>query len=120
MVANTSATRVAGNLSNTTFQSDTKAIFSQLTKSFKALTSEQIISWNASWLRHRKAVPPLGSKSKISGLNLYLRLNYWVVACGGTAQDTPPSLLGVDAPAEATLSLTASAFTLTLTAFPLM
>lgn len=107
-----------GNPSNTTFQSDTKAIFSQLTKSFKALTSEQIISWNA-LAQTQEGRSTLGSKSKISGLNLYLRLNYWVVACGGTAQDTPPSLLGVDAPAEATLSLTASAFTLTLDSVPL-
>ena len=107
-----------GNPSNTTFQSDTKAIFSQLTKSFKALTSEQIISWNA-LAQTQEGRSTLGSKSKISGLNLYLRLNYWVVACGGTAQDTPPSLLGVDAPAEATLSLTASAFTLTLASVPL-
>ena len=80
-----------GNPSNTTFQSDTKAIFSQLTKSFKALTSEQIISWNA-LAQTQEGRSTLGSKSKISGLNLYLRLNYWVVACGGTAKDTPPSL----------------------------
>ncbi len=106
-----------GNASNTASQSDIKAIFSQLAKGFKSLTSEQIIAWNA-LAQTQEGRSTLGSKSKISGLNLYLRLNHWVVACGGTALDTPPVLAGVDAPAEATLDLSASAFTITLDSIP--
>ncbi len=106
-----------GNASNTASQSDIKAIFSQLAKSFKSLTTEQIIAWNA-LAQTQEGRSTLGSKSKISGLNLYLRLNHWVVACGGSALDTPPSLAGVDAPAEATLALSASAFTITLDSIP--
>lgn len=106
-----------GNASNTASQSDVKAIFSQLAKGFKSLTSEQIVAWNA-LAQTQEGRSTLGSKSKISGLNLYLRLNHWVVACGGSALDTPPSLAGVDAPAEATLALSASAFTITLDSIP--
>ena len=49
----------------------------------------------------------LGTASKISGANLYTRLNYWIVQTGGEALATPPSLVGVDAPAEADLDLSA-------------
>lgn len=106
-----------GNSSNTSFQGDVKAIFAQLTKSFKTLTSAQIAAWN-SLAQTQEGRSVLGSKAKISGLNLYLRLNHWVVSCGGTALTTPPSLTGVDAPSEATLALSSSAFTITLTSIP--
>ena len=106
-----------GNSSNSASQGNVKAIFRQLTKSFKSLTAEQIAAWNA-LAQTQEGRSTLGAKTKISGLNLYLRLNHWVVACGGSALDTPPSLTGVDAPAEATLSLTASAFTITLDSIP--
>lgn len=106
-----------GNSSNTSFQGDVKAIFAQLTKSFKTLTSAQITTWN-SLAQTQEGRSVLGSKAKISGLNLYLRLNHWVVSCGGTALTTPPSLTGVDAPSETTLALSSSAFTITLTSIP--
>jgi len=106
-----------GNSSNTTSQGDIKAIFSQLAKSFKSLTQAQIAAWN-SLAQTQEGKSILGSKAKISGLNLYLRLNHWVVAAGGTALVTTPVLAGVPAPADATLSLTASAFTLTLASIP--
>ena len=47
-----------------------------------------------------------------------MRLNYWVVYCGGTAMTTPPTLTGVDAPASATVAISASAMTFTLSAIP--
>ncbi|HHV03485.1 MAG: hypothetical protein WCQ69_07045 [Bacteroidales bacterium] len=106
-----------GNTSSTASQSDVKAIFSQLAKSFKTLTSSQIAAWNA-LAQTQEGRSTLGTRSKISGLNLYLRLNHWVVACGGTALATPPTLAGVESPASATLSLSASAFNITLDSIP--
>ncbi len=106
-----------GNSSNTASQGDIKAIFSQLAKCFKSLTQAQIAAWN-SLAQTQEGKSILGSKAKISGLNLYLRLNHWIVACCGTALVTPPVLSGVPAPSIATLSLTASAFTLTLASIP--
>ena len=50
--------------------------------------------------------------------NLYMRLNYWVVFCGGTALANPPALTGVDAPASASCEITSSAMTFTLSAVP--
>lgn len=106
-----------GNTSNSSFQSEVKAIFNQLAKSFKSLTSSQIAAWNAlAQTQEGKSV--LGSKAKISGLNLYVRLNHWILACGETLLSNPPTLAGVVAPSEATLSLTSSAFTLTLASVP--
>jgi hypothetical protein len=106
-----------GNSSNSASQGNVKAIFRQLTKSFKSLTAEQIAAWNA-LAQTQEGRSTLGAKTKISGLNLYLRLNHWVVACSGTALVTPPALTGVEAPSDATLSLTSSAFTLTLASIP--
>ena len=110
-------TRGYGNSSNSASQGDVKAIFRQLAKSFKSLTSAQIAAWNT-LAQTQEGRSTLGTKAKISGLNLYLRLNHWIVACGGTALATPPSLTGVVAPSDATLSLTSSAFTLTLASIP--
>lgn len=106
-----------GNSSNTASQGDIKAIFLQLAKSFKTLTSSQISAWN-SLAQTQQGKSVLGDKAKISGLNLYLRLNHWILATGGTALASPPSLTGVEAPAAATIALTASAFTLTLDSIP--
>lgn len=106
-----------GNSSSTSSQGDVKAIFLQLTKGFKSLTSQQIVAWN-SLAQTQAGRSVLGSKGKISGLNLYLRLNHWVVACGGNALVTPPELVGVNAPSAATLALSSSAFTLTLASIP--
>ncbi len=105
------------NSSNSASQSDIKAIFSQLAKSFKFLTQAQIAAWN-SLAQTQEGKSILGSKAKISGLNLYLRLNHWVVASGGVALVTPPVLSGVPSPSSASLSLTASAFTITLASIP--
>ncbi len=60
----------------------------------------------------------LGTASKITGANLYTRLNYWIVQTGGVALATPPTLVGVDAPAEADLDLSADAFNFQLTDMP--
>lgn len=59
-----------------------------------------------------------GDPTKITGSNLFMRLNYWVVFCGGDILTLPPTLSGVDAPAAATLALSDEAFTLTLASIP--
>ena len=56
--------------------------------------------------------------AKISGANLYSRLNFWIVKCGGAALSTPPNLVGVEAPAEAELDLSAETFSFQLTDMP--
>ena len=56
--------------------------------------------------------------SKITGSNLYMRLNYWIVYCGGEALTVPPTLRGVEAPSGAAISLTADTFTFTLDSEP--
>ena len=101
----------------TSAQASVKSIFKQLSQSWKNLTNAQILAWNA--LANTQAGKHvLGTSSKISGANLYSRLNFWIVKCGGTALSTPPTLAGVDAPADATVVLSASAFTFTLASIP--
>ena len=47
-----------------------------------------------------------------------MRLNYWVVYCGGNIMETPPTLSGVEAPAAATIVLSSSEMTFTLAEIP--
>lgn len=93
----------------TAAQSSVKAIFKQLSQSWKGLTNAQILAWN-SLANTQKGKSVLGTSSKISGANLYSRLNFWIVKAGGVALATPPALVGVDAPCEADISLTAANF----------
>ena len=58
------------------------------------------------------------NSAKISGANLYSRLNYWIVACGGDALANPPALQGVEAPTEAVVTLTPTKFTFELESEP--
>ena len=106
-----------GGNSNTTYQASVKSIFKQLSQGWKNLTEAQILAWN-NLAQSQAGRSVLGSNAKISGLNLYQRLNFWVVKCGGTAMSNPPTLMGVDAPASAAIVLTDEAFTLTLASIP--
>ena len=45
-------------------------------------------------------------------------MNYWIVQTGGAALAPPPTLVGVDAPAEADLDLSTEAFNFQLTDIP--
>ena len=101
----------------TSDQASVKSIFKQLSQSWHNLTNAQILAWNAA-ANTAQGKSILGSKAKISGANLYMRLNYWVVYCGGTALVSPPSLVGVDAPAAAEVAISSSAMTFTLSAIP--
>ena len=56
----------------------------------------------------------LGTGAKISGANLFTRLNYWIVACGGQPVVIPPTLLGVENPSSATIVCQGETFTFKL------
>ena len=101
----------------TSAQAAVKSIFKQLSQSWKNLTNAQILAWNAlAQTQAGKSV--LGTSAKISGANLYSRLNYWIVFCGGEALSNPPALQGVEAPTEAVVTLTPTKFTFELEGEP--
>lgn len=106
-----------GGKTGTSSQAGVKSIFKQLSQGWKNLTAQQIQAWN-NLAQSQAGRSILGTNAKISGLNLYQRLNFWVIKCGGSAMSNPPVLGGVDAPADATVVLSASAFTLTLASVP--
>ena len=101
----------------TSGQASVKAVFKQLSQAWQSLTNEQILAWNSA-AQSAEAKSVLGTKTKITGANLFMRLNYWVVFCQGSIMTAPPALTGVDAPAAATLTLTDEAFTLKLDSIP--
>ena len=97
----------------TSAQAAVKSIFKQLSQSWKHHTNAQILAWNAlAQTQAGKSV--LGTSAKISGANLYSRLNFWIVKCGGAALSTPPILVGVEAPAEADIDFSADPFNFSL------
>ena len=98
-------------------QAKVKGIFKQLSTQWKSLTNAQILAWNKLALS-QEGRSVLGTKAKISGSNLFSRLNYWIVACGGTALTTPPTLVGVENPAAATIVCNATTFTFALASVP--
>lgn len=106
-----------GGSARTSAQASVKSIFKQLSQAWKNLSNAQILAWNALALTQAgKSV--LGTSAKISGANLFTRLNYWVVACGGNVMQNPPTLQGVEAPTEAVITLTPSKFTFELEGEP--
>ena len=106
-----------GGAARTSAQAAVKSIFKQLSQSWRNLTNAQILAWNAlAQTQAGKSV--LGTTSKISGANLYSRLTYWIVACGGQAIANPPALQGVEAPTEAVITLTPTKFTFELEGEP--
>ncbi len=106
-----------GGNTRTAAQAAVKSIFKQLTQSWRNLTNAQILAWN-SLATSQAGKSVLGTSSKISGANLYSRLNFWIVKCGGAALTTPPTLVGVEAPTEAVISLSADSFDFELEAVP--
>ena len=62
--------------------------FKQLSTSWKALSNAQILAWNK-LAGTQAGHSVLGSSSKISGANLFMRLNYWIVYCGGEILQAP-------------------------------
>lgn len=98
-------------------QSAVNSIFKQLSQSWRALSNAQILSWNA-LANTQKGKSVLGTSSKISGANLYSRLNFWIVKSGGTAVSDPPALVGVESPASAEVVCSGDTFTLQLPEIP--
>ena len=106
-----------GGSTRTSFQASVKAVFKQLSQAWKGLTNAQILAWNAA-ANTAEGRSVLGTKSKISGCNLFMRLNYWVVYCGGSIMTAVPTLAGIEAPADATVVLSSSAMTFQLADIP--
>lgn len=102
-----------GGSTRTSYQSSVKAVFKQLSQAWQGLTNARILAWNAA-ANTAQGKSVLGTKAKITGSNLFMRLNYWVVYCGGNIMETPPTLSGVEAPAAATIVLSSSEMTFTL------
>ena len=94
-------------------QAKVKGVFKRLTTMWRGLTNDQILAWNKLALS-QEARSVLGTKGKISGANLFTRLNYWIVACGGSPETTPPTLLGVENPSGATIVCQGDTFTFKL------
>ena len=106
-----------GGSTRTSYQASVKAVFKQLSQAWKGLTNAQILAWNAA-ANTAEGRSVLGTKSKISGCNLFMRLNYWVVYCGGSIMTAVPTLGGVETPADVTLTLTSAAMTFQLAEIP--
>ena len=97
----------------TSDQAKVKGIFKMLTTRWKSLTPAQILAWNKLALS-QEGRSVLGTKAKISGSNLFTRLNYWVVACGNAVMVNPPELAGVETPSGATVVANGNVFTFQL------
>ena len=106
-----------GGSTRTSYQASVKAVFKQLSQAWKSLTNAQILAWNAA-ANTAEGRSVLGTKGKISGCNLFMRLNYWVVYCGGSIMTAVPTLSGVETPDDVTLVLSASAMTFQLASIP--
>ena len=106
-----------GGSTRTSYQSSVKSVFKQLSQAWQGLTNAQILAWNAA-ANTAQGKSVLGTKAKISGANLFMRLNYWVVYCGGSILQNPPTLSGVDAPASATVVIDSTTMTFQLASIP--
>ena len=101
----------------TSDQAKVKSVFKMLTTKWKTLTNEQILAWNKLALS-QAGRSVLGTSAKISGSNLFTRLNYWVVTLGGQVMVTPPELNSVEAPSTATIVCQGDTFTFKLDEAP--
>lgn len=106
-------TRGTGSKKRTADQATIKSIFRLLTQSWKNLTQPQIVQWNNA-AKSQSGRRVLGQKAQLTGSNLYLRLNFWVVRCGGQPLSTPPELSGVEQPSAAMAAISSSSFILRL------
>ena len=106
-------TRGTGSKKRTADQATIKSIFRLLTQSWKNLTQPQIVAWNNA-AKSQSGRRVLGQRAQLTGSNLYLRLNFWVLRCGGQPLTTPPELTGVEQPSAATAAISSSSFILRL------
>ena len=97
----------------TSDQAKVKSVLKMLTTKWKTLTNEQILAWNKLALS-QEGRSVLGTKAKLSGSNLFTRLNYWIVTLGGQVLVTPPEINSVEAPSSATIVCQGDTFTFKL------
>ena len=110
-------TRGHGTKKRTADQSVIKSIFRLLTQSWKNLSAEQIQAWNQA-AKSQSGRRVLGQKAQLTGSNLYLRLNFWVVRCGGQPLSLPPTLTGIEQPAVAAAAISDGSFMFRLGSVP--
>ena len=106
-------TRGTGSKKRTADQATIKSIFRLLTQSWKNLSQPQIVQWNNA-AKSQSGRRVLGQRAQLTGSNLYLSLNFWVVRCGGQPLTTPPELSGVEQPSAAMAAISSSSFILRL------
>lgn len=110
-------TRGHGTKKRTADQSVIKSIFRLLTQNWKNLSPDQIQAWNQA-AKTQSGRRILGQKAQLTGSNLYLRLNFWVVRCGGQPLSLPPTLTGIEQPAVAAAAISDGSFMFRLGSVP--
>ncbi len=110
-------TRGTGSKKRTVDQAAVKSVFKLLQQSWKNLGTAEIVAWNNAAKSH-SGRRVLGQKAQLTGANLYLRLNFWVVRCGSQPLTSPPLLAGIEQPAVAGAAISDSSFMFRLNSVP--
>ena len=110
-------TRGTGSKKRTADQATIKSIFRMLQQNWKHLTQAEIVAWNNA-AKSQSGRRVLGQKAQLTGSNLYLRLNFWVVRCGGQPIGLPPVLTGIEQPAVAEAAISNGSFMFRLNSVP--
>ena len=110
-------TRGTGSKKRTVDQATIKSIFRMLQQNWKHLTQAEIVAWNNA-AKSQSGRRVLGQKAQLTGSNLYLRLNFWVVRCGGQPIGLPPVLTGIEQPAVAEAAISNGSFMFRLNSVP--
>ena len=110
-------TRGTGSKKRTADQATIKSIFKQLQQNWKNLGAAEIQAWNNA-AKSQSGRRVLGQKAQLTGANLYLRLNFWVVRCGGQPIGLPPVLTGIEQPAVAEAAISNGSFMFRLNSVP--
>ena len=110
-------TRGTGSKKRTADQATIKSIFKQLQQNWKNLGAAEIQAWNNA-AKSQSGRRVLGQKAQLTGANLYLRLNFWVVRCVGQPIELPPVLTGIEQPAVAEAAISNGSFMFRLNSVP--
>ena len=110
-------TRGTGSKKRTADQATIKSIFRMLQQNWKHLTQAEIVAWNNA-AKSQSGRRVLGQKAQLTGANLYLRLNFWVVRRGGQPIGLPPVLTGIEQPAVAEAAISNGSFMFRLNSVP--
>ena len=102
-------TKGTGSKKRTADQAAVKSVFKQLQQSWKNLGTAEIQAWNNA-AKSQSGRRVLGQKAQLTGANLYLRLNFWVLRCGGQVLTSPPLLTGIEQPAVAEAAISGRSF----------